>query len=570
MKHTLTLLTALLLCLTVSAHAAVLKRSDVVFMYQADRDTYAKYGATALAWGSKPTPQTREAAAGLKFFGSVGMVTEFGRYYERFPQTYDQALCRDINGQPVKVPWLTDHQHKGIPFWWCCTQQPQFRQYLRERVVETIRTGADGLHIDDHLGTAGGLWLGTCFCDRCVEGFRGEAYSLPANFNFRDAVHQWLADPANKNKPVTHHPLWAKWSAYHYRLAAAFMRELHELASQTAGRYVPMGANAGLLWPGHLNDYQTLDLFSAEIPHYASGTGVPPVHPSVSDYPLIAYRLADAVGRPLAATASGGDWAYVQERQCHGLVQHWIALGYAACHQLMAPNRQWCHTKEKGTHWYAGPADKFAPLYQFVRQNADLFDNHEAFTDIGVVLPYRSFVKDQKRWFALFNQLAATNLSYRIHLAGDDIVDHPLAVANLDASPVLLIPETNDLLPADLALLEKYRSTKTVFTKPQDVIAAIRPAAQATANGRVRALPRVKPGAAVVHLLNYEYNRDRDSAEPLRNVTVHLKLAALGVPKAASCRLVTPDAGPIHLRIESDTVTVPTLGLWGLLVLENQ
>ena len=109
--------------------AAVLARSDVVFMYQAEPEVYRGYGATALAWGGKPSPESLRDAAGLKFFGSVGMVTEFSRYYERFPQSYEQGLCRDIDGQPVKVPWLTDHQHKGVPFWWCCTQQPQFRQY---------------------------------------------------------------------------------------------------------------------------------------------------------------------------------------------------------------------------------------------------------------------------------------------------------------------------------------------------------------------------------------------------------------------------------------------------------
>jgi hypothetical protein len=98
------------------ATGAVLSRSDVVFMYQADRATYTKYGATVLAWGGKPTPESRAAAQGVKCFGSVGMVTESSSYHERFPQTYDLALCRDIDGNPVKVPWLTDHQHKGIPF----------------------------------------------------------------------------------------------------------------------------------------------------------------------------------------------------------------------------------------------------------------------------------------------------------------------------------------------------------------------------------------------------------------------------------------------------------------------
>jgi len=62
-----------------AGEARALKRSDVVFMYQSDRQTYLDYGATVLAWGGKPTPKSREAAQGVKLFGSVGMVTEFGR-----------------------------------------------------------------------------------------------------------------------------------------------------------------------------------------------------------------------------------------------------------------------------------------------------------------------------------------------------------------------------------------------------------------------------------------------------------------------------------------------------------
>jgi hypothetical protein len=37
--------------------APALRRSDVVFMYEADRATYADYRATVLAWGGTPTPK---------------------------------------------------------------------------------------------------------------------------------------------------------------------------------------------------------------------------------------------------------------------------------------------------------------------------------------------------------------------------------------------------------------------------------------------------------------------------------------------------------------------------------
>jgi len=82
--------------------------------------------------------------------------------------------------------------------------------------------------------------------------------------------------------------------------------------------------------------------------------------------------MADAMGRPLAATASGQDWAFVKERGCSGLVRSWIAASYASGHALMAPHRQWCHTEEKGTHWYDGPREAYAPLYRFARQHTAL------------------------------------------------------------------------------------------------------------------------------------------------------------------------------------------------------
>ena len=340
-----------------------LQRSDVVFMYQADRPVYADYGATVIAWGGKPTPESLEAARGVSFFGSVGMVTEFARYHDRFPETYAAGLCRDVDGQPYRVPWLTDHDHEGIPFWWCCTRQPTFRTYIEERVVATVRAGAFGVHVDDHLGSAGSLFLGGCLCNRCIEGFRSHLAALdptvrerlgvvrPETFDYGAVLRAWLDEAApGAERPVQEHPLWDQWTVYQARGATAFVSHLRALAAREAGRPVPMSANAGLLWPHHLVDYTALDFFSAEIGHEASER-------RFSERPLFGYRMADAVGRPLASTASGQDWAFVKEHDLPGLVRGWIAGSYAAGHNLMAPHRQWCYTEEKGTHWYDGPTE---------------------------------------------------------------------------------------------------------------------------------------------------------------------------------------------------------------------
>ena len=550
----------------------VLKRSDVVFMYQASRQTYEDYGATVLAWGGKSTAKSLEDAKGLKFFGSIGMVTEFSRFHERFPQDYEQAVCRDVEGKPYKVPWLTDHQHKGIPFWWCCTRQPLFRQYLSERVVETVKAGADGVHIDDHLGTAGGIWEGGCFCDRCVAEFHDYLKSLPqdewggngihdpGSFNYREVVRDWLKE--NAGKKATQHPLWNHWRIYQLRSAAQFMAELRALAAQTAGHPVPVGANAGLLWGPHLADYQSLDLFSAEIPHHAEAR-------RFSDDPLVAYRLADAVGRPLASTASGGDWAFIKEQNLPGLVQGWIALSYAAGHGLMAPNRQWCHTPQKGTHWYEGPKEKFAPLYRFVRQNAALFDGYDNHADLTVAFSQRTFDRAANKIINLCNQLAAANISYRLALGGNEVVDHALPVEVLRQATKLLVLEAQDFSATDQQLLAAAKPAQR-FDSVEQALAEVVPAVRVEAARPLRVFPRMKPGAAVIHLVNWGYRTTGDNVAPLKDVRLKLNLAALGIASATEARLLAPGVTPATLPVQQASVVVPELGLWGVLELRQK
>ncbi len=535
-------------------------------MYEAGREIYEAYGATVLAWGGRPSAKSLDQARGMKFFGSVGMVTEFSGYYERFPQTYEQGLCRDLEGRPFKVPWLTDLQHKGVPYWWCCTRQPLFRQFISERVIETVKAGADGVHIDDHHGTAGAIWSGGCFCDRCVEEFRDYLKALPAEqlarqglrdpaaVNYRTLLREWLAQQPGRK--VQAHPLWPQWRTYQLRGAARFMAELRALAAQTAGHPVPMGANACLLWGPHLNDFHSLDLFSAEIDHHASDQ-------RLSDAPLVAYRLADAVGRPLASTAGGGDWASIKEHNLPGLVQGWVALGYAAGHCLMVPNRQWCYTPQKGTHYYEGPKEKFAPLYQFVRQHRGLFDDYLNHADLTVLFSLRTFDHDAPRIIGMCGRLAAANLSYCLALSGDEVVDCPLKVEDLRRSPRLLVIEPQDLSAADLELLAGQTNAQRCASLEQ-ALASVTPAVRVQGPAALRVLPRVKPGSAAVHLVNWGYEAASDGVQPLKNVRLELQLEALGVAGATEATLFSPGAPPVSLPIQDRVVTVPELGLWGV------
>jgi hypothetical protein len=511
-----------------------------------------------LAWGSTPTPKSLEAARGVAFYGSVGMVTEFPAYHDRFPATWEAGLCRDVNAQPMKVPWLTDHRHRGVPYWWCCTRQPQFRQFLEERVTTIVRGGAHGVHVDDHLGTSGALFLGACFCDRCVEGFRAR------DPDYRSTVRAWLAAAAaGETRRPQDHPLWREWSAYHLRAAAAYMAELRALAAREAGREVPLSANAGLLWPNHLADHRALDFFSAEIEHAAASL-------RLSDRSLFAYRLADAVGRPLAATASGQDWAFVKEHGRAGLVQGWIASAYAAGHALMAPHRQWCYTQEKGTHWYDGPREAYAPLYRFVRENASLLDPYEAWDEVALVVPHRSFVADRERWIGMAEALAAAGVPYRVLLGGDEVVDRSIEPRDLRGVRVLLSPAPEDLLRADRAALEDAPPGARRVSSAVEAIAAAPAVVVAEGDAPVRLLPRVGPAGAVVHVLGRSYESQRDAVATLRDVSLRIDLEALGVAGCRRARVVAPDSAAVELPLEAGRVRVPSAGLWSLLHLETR
>ena len=80
-------------------------------------------------------------------------------------------------------------------------------------------------------------------------------------------------------------------------------------------------------------------------------------------------------------------------------------------------------------------------------------------------------------------------------------------------------------------------------------------------------MPRLKPGSAVIHLLNYQYAATDDDVQPLDDVRIFMNLSALGVVPTTTCTWVTPDAEPVVLAIDGGKVRVPKLGLWGLLVL---
>ena len=232
--------------------------------------------------------------------------------------------------------------------------------------------------------------------------------------------------------------------------AAEHTRQLGLLAAEVAGHPVLLSANAGIPNKAHVYVVKNLTHVVCEVSQNAPA-GVERI-----DHAIEAYRLATKLGKPLAATASGQDWAFVKQQNCEELVRFWIALAYAHGQRFMVPHpkRQWCFNNKLGTHWYAAPIQAYAPMYQFVRSQSLWLDDFETVelkqlktpenilcttrrkADSGQLVLHilnRHYDKDNKR----FNPLAKVKISFEKSAIAD--VVRQATVASYDA-PVQKIP----------------------------------------------------------------------------------------------------------------------------------
>lgn len=586
---------SLLLCAATCA-APALARSEVVFMGTAEPAFYRAYGGSFVSWGGTARSTdpaelaafvkravTPARAAGMRYSTGLAFRTAFAGMIDYEPQFLD-SVTRDLDGQPIKVPWLWDHQHKGHPAYWFCTNAPGYRRYLRwqaERAAVRDAAGkaAEGLHIDDYNGTAG--CPGGCFCPSCMTAFTawlraaaGPAEVQAAGVTTLDGFSYaaWL-----KAKGITAETVRTKrWTVplndlyQTFQLCAArdFVAEIRRYSEQLRSGPVLLSVNSSATSADHLVIAPVIDYFCGEVDHHAARDKVP-------DEPVFVARMADALGKGAAWTASGWDWAYVYEKQRPGLVRTWIAQSYAAGHSLMACASQWCYTKEKGTHWYRPKVEEYSGLYRFVRDRRELFDGYEA-ADGGLALVYsnpafrrwRRGVIDAAGW------LTRLNRPFRLVLAGDDWLAARLTADNLRGWRAVLVQEPTHLtgeqaqvlagLGARALALPDKPDAATLDKARRQLDALCPPPLTVTGAHDVVVMPRRKDGAPLVlHLLNRNYDPATDACTPQTGFQV--KLSAWPARRAT---LYAPGEPPRALTVTDHTITVDRLNLWAVVTVE--
>jgi len=589
-----------------------LKASDVVALYPMEAEQHKAYGLTVVAWGYDPAWSSRSRDIeqlkdlisssrdlGTRMISTNVELSSATAWVIADDPELKEAVLRDVNGEPIVVPWFMPWTYEGIKMYWGCINNPKYREHIREKVQTGFATGADALHLDMPCGSAR-FSLGGCFCDFCVAGFReylkkiysekelkSKGIENVENFNYRDLVRSVASSRDafvrfyDKGGVI---PLIKEYETYQRMEAAHLIKELRSLAKELGGPNTPTSVNAWGFTPQLLACSQYADFFVAEIYH---GEGVPRAEPSVP----FAYKLADALRKDLAVSGDGADWRYIQVNNATGLARMWIALAYAMGHHFMVPFKQWVFVEgiqQKGQN-YTGPVEEYAPLYQFVKRNAQLFDDYETVEQVGLIYNNKAFAasccfhdhlrKDHHEILDASLSLLNANIPYGIAVAGDDWLHTRLSEEVLSRFDLDLVPEPALLEGEQKRLVDDWlQSGRAVQWKDvKDVIGRVEPLVLLQSKSSVWVFPRRIPdqpeSPLVIHLFNWDYDSTTDQPIVQSEVKLRLSNRLLEDRKVSKVTLFAPQREPIVLDFESRCdgvyLIVPELELWGLLRLER-
>jgi hypothetical protein len=491
-----------------------LLHDDVVFLSPAaDKSSYGKYGTTVIASGAGHSSDqvNKLRRQGLRAAGSVWCLTAQSHDLHAYPELAS-AVARDIAGEPIAIPGLAPASGSNVPRYYGCVNNPAFRAHMRRKVCDVMAGGADGLHVDEHLGSAATLTLGGCFCDCCVERFAEYLSELNdtalqhtakvssfKKFDYRSFVKAFAPTREHYLSPAASIPLWQEFTDFQLASAANNAASLGKLAQDIAQRPVTLSANLRLPAAEHTVIVPYLSYCASEVAHDAAKgeTGLTGA--------VLAYRAAEALGIPMAATATPEDWAFVKNNSAEQLVCLWIALAYACGQRFMAPNRMPCGLAGGAPDWFCGSASTFSPLYGFVKKHGFLLNDFSA------------------------------------------------------AGP--------------LARPEGIPSSFETSAKRQTLAAALEahPAIPLSA-GNAWVFPRVKnDGTAAVHVVNHSYNATTRRSAPLANVEVRLPDSIFN-RNFSGGTVYSYGAEPIKLTVRNEGGTsvfvLPEVKLWSIVKFE--
>jgi hypothetical protein len=588
----------------------VLRRSDVVLSWGSfNRKAVTEYGVSVWGWGPsamyardyRDVPERIQEGRDLGMRLIMGMVCETIRPSPKtagFEEFRDNpglmnSMCRDIAGDPMVPSWWNIDYGDGHRTWWNCANNPDFREWFKDKAGRVIGSGADGLFIDGILSNRQIVEMGGCYCDHCVSLFNKylmDHYSATelkglgirdiSGFNYRDMVRQVAADRGSYMKALRagEIPMLDIYRDFQMEYDKKFILDVIRAARKAGQDDVPAAGNACMFWPDWLICGDFLDFFVIELDFWSE-----PGH-----MPVLQYKIASALDRPMATWPIGPSVEQIKKNGYYGMLKQWIALTYAHGANFMIPYHLWASTHESGDMAVIdAPFKEYAPMYDFIRENAALFDGYDDLAQLAVVYSNGARRSMSTALSRTCWELLNANVPFSLALAEDRYVP---AYATADLSflekyELVIVPEYSleraRLSESSRNMVERLMSEqKAMLWKGADNLATlIDPLVSVEKGKHLWIIPRENPDNPdvpyVIHVVNNHYDREKDTLFPQRDARIRLSSQMIGGLNLSGVRAYVPGNDPEVLEIEFNTegdllVNLPESDLWWLLAVETK
>jgi hypothetical protein len=371
-------------------------------------------------------------------------------------------------------------------------------------------------------------------------------------------------------------PHFREFQKFQTQADIAFLKELIADVREAGGEGIPVAVNACMFLPDWLICAEFADFFVTELGMQHEPESIP----------VLQYKIAEALNRPLAAWPTGGAVRMVDDNGLHELVRIWVAVSYALGVNLMIPDNMWAHAAEDGSqHTYSADREATVPLYKMVQDYAVLFDDYSAVQQALLVYSNparrRSWVSPVHH--AAFN-LFDRNIPFKLALSADLNIPKYATTSEkeLQSHEFVIIPES--LTPENYAKEEIEILTKLVengdavlWERGVDLDGKVDPMVSLEKGEGIWLVPRIKqsdPEAPlVVHAINNDYDRETDTLETRSGITVRIS-GKLAGRDTGNVKVVMPGKAPVELDVERTQsgdllVPLPSNDLWWVIVVEK-
>ncbi|MBI2060923.1 MAG: hypothetical protein HYT87_14240 [Nitrospirae bacterium] len=498
------------------------------------------------------------------------------------PEFLTRIASQDLGGNTALALWITPNS-PTLP----SHNDPEWQAYLRRRVDEQIKGGADAIHIDEVEGLGGHLYL-FGFDPDSMAGFRAylenrftgselasrlgiagiDSFDYAASL--RAAGAKGLSEDPNPERR-------REFVRFQLKSRQDQLRDLIAHARSTSQSPVAFAGNTVNLAPQYQVQAAVLDflVFETMLPLPPQGRlfalhrlgyqlmrgGITAMFPNI-------VNLLDMVN-------SGKDWSVITQR---------FAESWAAQQSFLIPYE--AYVFGGGTSTVTGtatvPAEIIGPMSllawrhrgireaNLVARVGLVYPFHEVlreFLDIGYAFSYTT-TGTHNEFLTIGEELQKRHVLFDVIYAGDEeLVPRRLDLNRLSAYDVLVIPPGGGFTEADESVLAQFKSRGgTIVHSATELDESMSVSGSLPEQVGVSVV-RNSAGTLGVHIVNYDYDRESGRFRPAGPFAI-----SVPIPPGARCdqaAFETPElpATAVPVRIEASVLyaTLPAFDIYGLL-----